>query len=94
VDLTDDIQLSQMFVKLFGDRQVTVDPRIIAFLVARMERSPEEAVALAALIDRMALERGTAITRAIASEALRQRSLLQDEDQLELALEGGADDDE
>lgn len=94
LEVSDDIELSQMFVKLFGDRQVTVDPRIIAFLVARMERSPEEAVALAALIDRMALERGTAITRAIASEALRQRSLLQDEDQLELALEGGADDDE
>ena len=41
-----------MFVKLFGDRQVTVDPKIIAYLVARMERSPEEAVVLAELIDR------------------------------------------
>ncbi len=70
VALSDDIQLSQMFVKLFGDRQVAVDPKIIAYLVARMERSPEEAVALAALMDRMALERGTAITRAIAGEAL------------------------
>lgn len=44
LELTDDIQLSQMFVKLFGDRQINVDPRIIAYLVARMERSAEEVV--------------------------------------------------
>src|SRR5690606_27151513 len=36
LELTDDIQLSQMFVKLFGDRQIAVDPKIIAYLVARM----------------------------------------------------------
>jgi chromosomal replication initiation ATPase DnaA len=99
VELSDDIQLSQMFVKLFGDRQVAVDPKIIAYLVARMERSSEEAVALAGLMDRMALERGTAITRAIASEALQQRSALRGQedgldDQMELELESEAEDDE
>ncbi|OEO28570.1 hypothetical protein VW23_003780 [Devosia insulae DS-56] len=92
VSLSDDIQLSQMFVKLFDDRQVAVEPRIIAYLVARMERSSEEAVALASMMDRMALERGTAITRAIAGEALRQRSAARDDRQL--ALDLGADDDE
>ena len=92
VSLSDDIQLSQMFVKLFDDRQVAVEPKIIAYLVARMERSSEEAVALAAMMDRMALERGTAITRAIAGEALRQRSAARDDRQL--ALDLGADDDE
>jgi chromosomal replication initiation ATPase DnaA len=92
VSLSDDIQLSQMFVKLFDDRQVTVEPKIIAYLVARMERSSEEAVALAGMMDRMALERGTAINRAIASEALRHRSALRDDTQL--ALDLGADDDE
>jgi chromosomal replication initiation ATPase DnaA len=81
-----------MFVKLFDDRQVAVEPRIIAYLVARMERSSEEAVALASMMDRMALERGTAITRAIAGEALRQRSAARDDRQL--ALDLGADDDE
>lgn len=92
VSLSDDIQLSQMFVKLFDDRQVAVEPRIIAYLVARMERSSEEAVALASMMDRMALERGTAINRAIASDALRQRSAARDDRQL--ALDLGADDDE
>ena len=73
LELTDDIQLSQMFVKLFGDRQIKVDPRIIAYLVARMERSAEEAVLLADLMDRLALARGCAITRTIAAEALDRR---------------------
>ncbi len=86
--LSDDIQLSQMFVKLFSDRQVSVDPKIIGYLVARMERSPEEAVVLADLIDRKALARGSAITRALAAEALAERG----NTQLELNLEG--DDDE
>jgi len=73
LELTDDIQLSQMFVKLFGDRQIKVDPRIIAYLVARMERSAEEVVILADLMDRLALAKGTAITRVIAADALERR---------------------
>ncbi|KKC34754.1 hypothetical protein [Devosia psychrophila] len=73
LELTDDIQLSQMFVKLFGDRQIAVDPKIIAYLVARMERSTEEVVILTDLMDRMALGKGTAITRSIAADALDRR---------------------
>jgi chromosomal replication initiation ATPase DnaA len=86
--LSDDIQLSQMFVKLFRDRQVTVDPKVVAYLVARMERSPEEAVALVDLMDRMALASGTALTRSIAAAALAQRG----NTQLELDLEGDGDE--
>jgi chromosomal replication initiation ATPase DnaA len=73
LELTDDIQLSQMFVKLFGDRQIRVDPKIIGYLVARMERSTEEVVLLADLMDRLALAKGTAITRNIAAHALDRR---------------------
>lgn len=82
--LSDDIQLSQMFVKLFQDRQVTVEPKTIGYLVARMERSPAEAVALAEMLDRMALERGVAITRALAAEALARRGAAADRDQMAL----------
>ena len=73
LELTDDIQLSQMFVKLFGDRQIAVDPKVIFYLVARMERSTEEAMTLVDLMDRLALAKGTAITRTIAAAALEQR---------------------
>jgi len=74
--MSDDIQLSQMFVKLFGDRQIAVDPKIISYLVARMERSTEEAVILAELVDRLALAKGTAITRSIAADALDRRRVV------------------
>jgi len=68
-----DIELSQMLIKLFSDRQIAVDPRIISYVASRMERSPAEAVALAELMDQLALARGTAINRAVAAEALRLR---------------------
>jgi chromosomal replication initiation ATPase DnaA len=68
-----DIELSQMLVKLFGDRQIAVDPKTIGYIVPRMERSPAEAVALVDLLDRLALARGSAVTRGVAAEALRQR---------------------
>jgi chromosomal replication initiation ATPase DnaA len=83
LELTDDIQLSQMFVKLFGDRQIKVDPRIIGYLVARMERSAEEVVILADLIDRLALAKGTAITRSVAADALNRRRLARGDASLE-----------
>lgn len=74
VEMPDDIQLSHMFVKLFGDRQISVDPKIITYLVARMERSPEEVVALVALMDELALSRRAPITRSVAAEALALRA--------------------
>jgi chromosomal replication initiation ATPase DnaA len=91
VELAEDIHLSQIFVKLFGDRQVAVDPKIIAYLAARMERSPEEAVELADLMDRLAMAKGTAITRAIAAEALALRHGAHDDGQGEF---GEGDDNE
>jgi chromosomal replication initiation ATPase DnaA len=75
LELTSDIQLSQMLVKLFGDRQISVDPKVIFYLVARMERSTEEAVILADLMDRLALAKGSAITRSIAADALDRRRI-------------------
>lgn len=83
LELTDDIQLSQMFVKLFGDRQIKVDPKIIGYLVARMERSAEEVVTLADLMDRLALAKGTAITRSVAADALNRRRLARGDASLE-----------
>ena len=92
---SDDIELSHMLAKLFGDRQVKVDPKIVAYLVARMERSPDEAVALVGLMDEMALARGSAITRSIAAEALAFRQAAHDRNQLSLDLEAEeAQDDE
>lgn len=73
VEPADDIQLSHMFVKLFEDRQIAVDPKIITYLVLRMERSPQEAVALVSIMDKLALTRRTGISRTIAAEAIEIR---------------------
>lgn len=74
LDPSPDIELSHMFVKLFQDRQIRVDPKVIGYVVPRMERSAEEAAALVNIMDRLALAKGSAITRAIAAEALAQRN--------------------
>jgi chromosomal replication initiation ATPase DnaA len=73
LSISDDIELSQMMVKLFGDRQIKVDPKVIGYVVPRMERSAEEASVLVDLMDRLALAKGSAITRSIAAEALAHR---------------------
>ncbi len=73
-----DTQLAQMFVKLFGDRQLVVEPKTITYLVARMERSPEEVVLLVALMDKMALSQGKSVTRRIAAQALAARARIRD----------------
>lgn len=54
----DDALLSAVLLKQFGDRGIAVAPQIIAFLTARMERSFEAAVTLAARLDRLSLESG------------------------------------
>ncbi len=66
----DDTQLSQILVKLFGDRQLSVEPKVIAYMVGRMERSAAAAVALVEAADRVALERRTGVTRSVAATVL------------------------
>ncbi len=70
----DDALLSQLFVKLFSDRQIAVEPGLVSYLVKRMERAPDEVVALVDIMDRVALSRGTAITRSVAAEAIALRA--------------------
>lgn len=71
LELPDDDLLRAVAAKLFADRQVTVDPSIIDYLLPRVERSLP---ALADLVDRLdatALARKSAITRPLAAEVLR-----------------------
>ncbi len=69
----DDLQLCQMFAKLFSDRQIVVDPKTITYLVARMERSPAEVVTLVELLDKLALTQGKPISLKMAAQALEIR---------------------
>lgn len=74
VESPDDIQLSHMLVKLFADRQIAIDPKVVSYLVARMERSTEEAVRLVEIMDKLALTRRGPVTRSVAADALAMRT--------------------
>jgi chromosomal replication initiation ATPase DnaA len=66
----DDLLLSQILMKLFADRQLALDDKVIAYIVPRMERSLAAAQAIVDRLDRLALARGTRINRALAAEVL------------------------
>ena len=59
-----------MLVKHFGDRQLLVEPQVIAWLVINMERTMENAARVVDAIDRLALASRRKVTRALAAEAL------------------------
>jgi chromosomal replication initiation ATPase DnaA len=66
----DDALLAAVLVKLFADRQVHVQPNLISYLVAHMERSVSAARSMVAQLDAMALARGKPITRALAVQII------------------------
>jgi chromosomal replication initiation ATPase DnaA len=70
LDGPDDALLAAVLVKLFADRQISVTPALIGYLLPRMERSFDAARALVATLDAHALARGTGVTRALAATVL------------------------
>ena len=69
----DEDLLAQIIVKLFADRQLSIDDKLVAYIVRRMERSLAAATDVVDRLDRLALARGTRITRALAAEVLAER---------------------
>lgn len=70
IEAPDDALLSAVLIKLFSDRQITVPPAVIPYLVQRMERSIDAARDLVAALDARALAEGRPITRALAAEVM------------------------
>ncbi len=68
----DDALLRAVLVKLFADRQLAVDESLISYLATRIERSFAAARATVEHLDREALRLQRPLTRALASEALRE----------------------
>lgn len=66
----DDELLAQVIVKLFADRQLYIDDKLVGYIVTRMERSLAAAQTIVERLDRLALARGTRITRQLAAEVL------------------------
>jgi chromosomal replication initiation ATPase DnaA len=68
----DDELLRGLIVKQFADRQISVDERIVSYMLARMERSFEALRTLVAEIDRRALSEKAPVTRSFVSRILAQ----------------------
>ena len=59
-----------VLIKLFSDRQLTVEPAVVDYIALRIERSLDAARAVVAALDQEALARGRPITKAIVSAIL------------------------
>lgn len=62
--------LRQVMVKLFADRQLTIEPRVLEYILVRMERSLSAVGRLVNDLDRLSLEQGRPITRQLAADVL------------------------
>lgn len=68
LDPPDDALLRAVMVKQFADRQITVAPQVIDYLIPRMTRSLAAAREIVAALDARALAEGRAVTRQMAAD--------------------------
>jgi chromosomal replication initiation ATPase DnaA len=74
LDAPDDAMLRGVMVKLAADRQLILDDSVVSYLASRIERSFAAARAAVITLDREALQRGRAPSRALAAELFRDRA--------------------
>lgn len=70
----DDQLLNSVAYKLFADRQISVDPAVIDYLISRCERSLFALGKAIEAIDRLALQRKSKVTKAIVAEIINSES--------------------
>ena len=66
----DDALIGAVLVKLFADRQMTVEGEVLVYMLARMERSFASAKTLVTALDRSALAAHRRITIPLVREVL------------------------
>jgi len=79
IEPPDDTLLKSILVKLFSDRQLLVEPHVIAAIALRMERSAAAAVRIVDEIDKWALAERRKVTRALASAVVERMADAADE---------------
>jgi chromosomal replication initiation ATPase DnaA len=71
-----DVELTEaVLFKLFSDRQLEVESQVISYIAMRIERSLAVAREVVAALDLEALTQGRRVTRAMASEVLREMGI-------------------
>jgi chromosomal replication initiation ATPase DnaA len=73
IDPPDEALLKAVLVKQFADRQLAVEPHVVAHIALHIEQSMEAASAIVAEIDRAAMASHRKITRALAAEILARQ---------------------
>ncbi len=73
IQAPDEALIAAVMAKMFADRQLSVAPEVLSFLVARMERSFAEARDLVAALDAASLAARRAVTLPLAREVLARR---------------------
>jgi chromosomal replication initiation ATPase DnaA len=71
IGMPDDPLLGALLVKLFSDRQLAVEPDVITYLIARIERTFESVRSVVARLDDAALAQKRTITVPLAREVLQ-----------------------
>jgi chromosomal replication initiation ATPase DnaA len=71
IDNPDEHLLRCVLIKHFSDRQLLVEPHIVAYIMRHVERSMQAAHATVAEIDRRALQAHRRVTRTLAAEVLK-----------------------
>jgi chromosomal replication initiation ATPase DnaA len=71
----DDALLHAVIVKLFADRQLTVDESLVRYVAMRIERTFAAAQAAVTILDREALQLGRPVTRTLAGELFTKSML-------------------
>ena len=66
----DDDLLAVVIAKQFSDRQVSITPEVLAYLVGRMERSFDAARRVVEALDKASLAQGRAVTIPLARKVL------------------------
>jgi chromosomal replication initiation ATPase DnaA len=66
----DDALLNALLVKQFSDRQIAIDPKVVNFVLPRMERSFSGIAALVDALDKGALQAGKPISVKLARQVL------------------------
>lgn len=67
----DETLLKAVLVKLFADRQLSVEPHVVNFIALRLERSLAAANAIVEQLDREALATRRRVTRALAADVMQ-----------------------
>tara|TARA_Y100001970_G_scaffold8951_1_gene10393 strand:+ start:381 stop:1052 length:672 start_codon:yes stop_codon:yes gene_type:complete len=66
----DDELIKLLFIKIFNDKQLIINPSVIVFLMSRLERSYKDINTFIEKLDKFSLEKGKKITKALINDLM------------------------